>query len=76
MSDVLWYPSGSFKSNLTLHKIDVVLYHYLPAYFLDFLARMSGNPAMLVRLTGESRDKIISFTLSVLLLLLLGSPLR
>lgn len=48
MSDVLWYPSGSFKSNLTLHKIDVVLYHYLPAYFLDFLARMSGNPAMLV----------------------------
>lgn len=48
MSEVMWYPSGSFKSNLTHHKIDVVLYHYLPAYFLDFLARLSGRPPMLV----------------------------
>ncbi len=48
MSEVMWYPSGSFKSNLTHHKIDVVLYHYLPAYFLDFLARLSGRPPILV----------------------------
>ena len=54
MSEVMWYPSGSFKSNLTLHKIDVVLYHYLPAYFLDFLARLSGRPAMLVRLYDKA----------------------
>ncbi|XP_057366398.1 putative fatty acyl-CoA reductase CG5065 [Daphnia carinata] len=54
MSEVMWYPSGSFKSNLTLHKIDVVLYHYLPAYFLDFLARLSGKPPMLVRLYDKA----------------------
>ena len=49
MSEVMWYPGGGFKSNLLVHKIDVVLYHYLPAYFLDFLARLSGRPPMLVR---------------------------
>jgi len=54
MSEVMWYPGGGFKSNLLVHKIDVVLYHYLPAYFLDFLARLSGRPPMLVRLYAKA----------------------
>ena len=53
MSEVMWYPGGGFKSNLLVHKIDVVLYHYLPAYFLDFLARLSGRPPMLVTASSK-----------------------
>lgn len=48
MSYVLWYPSGSFKDNLYHHKLDTVLYHYLPAYLLDFVIRLSGKPPVLV----------------------------
>ena len=48
MSEVMWYPNGSFKSNLLHHKIDVLMYHYIPAYFLDFVSRLSGRPPMLV----------------------------
>jgi len=54
MSDVMWYPGGNFTSNLTKHKIEVVLYHYVPAYIIDFLARLSGRPAMLVRLYDKA----------------------
>lgn len=50
MSNVLWYPGGSFKSNLTLHKIDVVLSHYLPAYFIDFICRLSGKRPIMVNI--------------------------
>jgi len=60
MSEVMWYPGGGFKSNLLVHKIDVVLYHYLPAYFLDFLARLSGRPPMLV-LRAHSSETLIGF---------------
>ena len=61
MSDVMWYPGGNFTSNLTKHKIEVVLYHYVPAYIIDFLARLSGRPAMLVTFFLLIFRKLLTF---------------
>jgi alcohol-forming fatty acyl-CoA reductase len=33
----LWYPDGSPKSNWYLHYACVLLFHFIPAYFIDFL---------------------------------------
>lgn len=33
----LWYPDGSIKSNYVHHMICAILFHYLPAYLIDFL---------------------------------------
>ncbi|XP_058823561.1 putative fatty acyl-CoA reductase CG5065 [Topomyia yanbarensis] len=33
----LWYPDGSIKSNYYYHMLCVILFHYLPAYIIDFL---------------------------------------
>lgn len=37
LSYSLWYPDGSIKSSLLAHKLSVIFFHYLPAYFLDFM---------------------------------------
>jgi fatty acyl-CoA reductase len=33
----LWYPDGEITTNKLKHKINVLLFHWLPAYFIDFL---------------------------------------
>ncbi|XP_065078984.1 putative fatty acyl-CoA reductase CG5065 [Ochlerotatus camptorhynchus] len=33
----LWYPDGSIKSNYYYHMLCVIMFHYLPAYLIDFL---------------------------------------
>lgn len=33
----LWFPNGSIKSNYYVHLYCVIFFHYLPAYFIDFL---------------------------------------
>lgn len=37
MSQMLWFPSGSIKSNYYHHLICSIFFHYLPAYFIDFM---------------------------------------
>lgn len=37
MTQTLWYPSGSIKTNYYHHLFCVIFFHYLPAYFIDFL---------------------------------------
>lgn len=37
MCQSLWYPNGSIKTNYYHHLFCVVFFHYLPAYFIDFL---------------------------------------
>lgn len=37
LSQMLWFPSGSIKRNYYHHLICSILFHYLPAYFVDFL---------------------------------------
>ena len=41
--DVLWYPSVSPKTHGMLHKIDVVLYHTIPAIVLDSILWLTGR---------------------------------
>lgn len=48
MSIALWYPEGSMKSNYFLHMLCVFFFHYLPAYFIDFILFITGNKPFLV----------------------------
>lgn len=39
----LWFPNGTITSNKFMHKINVALFHWLPAYFIDFLLLCFGQ---------------------------------
>lgn len=41
--EMLWYPNCSFTMNDKVFKIDQAVSHYLPAYALDLVARMTGK---------------------------------
>ncbi|KAK4878208.1 hypothetical protein RN001_010714 [Aquatica leii] len=47
LNGVVWYPGGSMKRSRLLHYICVVLFHYIPAIFLDSLIFLSGNKPVL-----------------------------
>ena len=47
--DMLWYPSISFISGEWTYKIAAFLFHYLPAYTLDFFMHLIGRQPKLVR---------------------------
>ena len=46
---MMWYPNCSFTKNKTVHKIDQAISHYLPAYALDLVARLTGKRVKWVR---------------------------
>lgn len=46
--DMLWYPSISFISGEYSYRIAAFLFHYLPAYTIDFLSRLIGRQPKLV----------------------------
>lgn len=43
LSQALWYPNGSVKPNYYHHMLCVIFFHYLPAYFIDFLMIIVGQ---------------------------------
>lgn len=43
LSFALWYPDGSIKKNYYHHLFCVIFFHYLPAYFIDFLLLLLGR---------------------------------
>ncbi len=45
----LWYPGGSIKSNYYHHLFCVIFFHYLPAYFIDFLLALFRQKPFLVK---------------------------
>jgi fatty acyl-CoA reductase len=45
----LWYPDGSIKSNYYHHLFCVVFFHYMPAYFIDFLLVLFRQKPFLVK---------------------------
>lgn len=47
--EMMWYPNCSFTKNHTVHKIDQAISHYLPAYALDLVARLTGKRVKWVR---------------------------
>lgn len=44
LNGVLWYPGGTMKRNRLYHQIEMVLYHWIPAYVLDALLYCLGYP--------------------------------
>jgi alcohol-forming fatty acyl-CoA reductase len=45
-SDVIWYPSGSFKSNRVINNLSILAFHIAPALVLDTVARLTGKKPM------------------------------
>ena len=43
LSFALWYPDGSIKKNYYHHLICVILFHFVPAYFIDFCLMLCGK---------------------------------
>lgn len=43
LTQMLWYPNGSIKSNYYHHLLCVILFHYIPAYFIDLLMLAIGQ---------------------------------
>ncbi|KAK4873985.1 hypothetical protein RN001_013345 [Aquatica leii] len=43
LNGVVWYPGGPMKRSRLLHYICMVLFHYIPAIFLDSLTFLSEN---------------------------------
>ncbi|XP_037955085.1 putative fatty acyl-CoA reductase CG5065 [Teleopsis dalmanni] len=50
LSFALWYPDGSIKKNYYQHLICVILFHYLPAYFIDLCLFLLGRKPFLVQI--------------------------
>lgn len=50
LKSAVWYPHLKFVSSLMLFKISAIFVHFLPAYILDFVTRLSGGRPILVRL--------------------------
>lgn len=44
LNGVAWYPGGSMKSNYIVHWICMILFHWMPAIFVDLLLRILGYP--------------------------------
>jgi hypothetical protein len=48
LNGVVWYPGGSIKKSRLLHNICVLLFHLIPAYFIDFILFVLGYPTVWV----------------------------
>jgi len=57
--DMLWYPTFRCQSNYVLHQLSALFYHYVPAYILDTLARVTGKKPQLVRFYDKA-DRAIA----------------
>ncbi|XP_068212189.1 putative fatty acyl-CoA reductase CG5065 [Palaemon carinicauda] len=53
MNDVVWYPDLQFTQHKTLNTIAVLLQHWLPAYLMDFVARLAGKRPIMVRIAQK-----------------------
>ncbi|XP_069683853.1 putative fatty acyl-CoA reductase CG5065 [Periplaneta americana] len=49
----IWYPDGNIRSNWLMHYFCIVLFHYLPAYFIDFLMLLARQKRFMVRLQNR-----------------------
>ncbi|KAL1463130.1 hypothetical protein WDU94_014913 [Cyamophila willieti] len=49
-NNTLWYPGGAMTQSRLTHFICCILFHWIPAYFLDALILISGNKPCLVKI--------------------------
>jgi len=57
--DMLWYPSFQCQSNYFSHEFIALFLHFIPAYFLDFLAKLAGKPQRLVNYCYRNRTDYV-----------------
>ncbi|XP_034946182.1 putative fatty acyl-CoA reductase CG5065 [Chelonus insularis] len=50
LNGVLWYPGGSMKKSKLMHNICVLLFHMLPAYFIDTILFFTGHKPIMCRI--------------------------
>lgn len=43
METGLWYPDGTITTNRFHHEFNVILFHWLPAYLIDFILFICGQ---------------------------------
>ena len=48
VKSLIWYPSISMDRSLYVHRLKVICYHYLPAYFIDAATSITGSKFKLV----------------------------
>ncbi|XP_014296152.1 putative fatty acyl-CoA reductase CG5065 isoform X1 [Microplitis demolitor] len=46
---IVWYPGGSMKQSKVMHNICVLLFHMIPAYFIDILLFFTGHKPVMCR---------------------------
>jgi hypothetical protein len=49
-----WYPSINYHTHEIPFKIEKALFHYFPAYFFDFVARIIGKKPIMVGISSFS----------------------
>ncbi|XP_052752502.1 putative fatty acyl-CoA reductase CG5065 [Galleria mellonella] len=62
----LWYPNGDITTNRILHEIYRLLFHLLPAYFIDLLMLILGQKRFMVRIQdriSQGLDVLQYFTM-------------
>ncbi|XP_014485814.1 PREDICTED: putative fatty acyl-CoA reductase CG5065 [Dinoponera quadriceps] len=49
LNGVVWYPGGSMKKSRLLHNICILLFHLIPAYFIDTIIFLAGYKPIMCR---------------------------
>lgn len=44
----VWYPDGDITTNKFMHMLNVIFFHWLPAYLIDFIMLCIGQKRLLV----------------------------
>lgn len=60
LEGVLWFPSVTIIKDKTLFYLMMILYHLIPAYFIDGLLKVAGKKPMLVRIQRKVYNAISS----------------
>nr|AWJ25021.1 fatty acyl-CoA reductase [Nilaparvata lugens] len=53
---MLWYPNGSIHSSYALHYLCALLFHWLPAYFIDILMLVFQQKTFMVRIQTRIQE--------------------
>lgn len=49
LNGVVWYPGGSMKQSKFIHNLCVLLFHMIPAYFIDTIIFLAGHKPIMCR---------------------------
>uniref|UniRef100_A0A0A9Y316 Fatty acyl-CoA reductase n=1 Tax=Lygus hesperus TaxID=30085 RepID=A0A0A9Y316_LYGHE len=64
LKGAVWYPALKLHSTLFMFKLSALIFHWIPAYILDTVTRVSGGRPILVRMhtnIGNSLERLKPF---------------